>query len=233
VLSIAHPRVPRPSPRAALVLALLLVAGPAAMVVEFGLLRDVPATLGCGDAENVAAEIGYQRGASTFVTLAEIVSLAVLLVALRRSAGGVSRVVDPTVILVAFGAGAATATVVVSSDATDAILAGLAAGVPAGIAVWLGLCWLAGRRPTWKSFGVAIACAPPLLAVAYVAALITGFATVLTLGAIAVAVAAAVASLFPRPTWSALAAGAGLFATVVVPAAGLIIFTRGHGPLAC
>ena len=157
----------------------------------------------------------------------------------RRARGRSSRAVDATIALVAGASGVGLAPAIVSSERIEDLSTGLVPGLVVGLFVWGALRDIAARPPTWAAGFQAVLIVIVGLLLAYVGALVAAYAKASLLVVIGVTTALLVAllltSLSPktRAAWHSIVVAAGFTAVLVVPAAGLMILSRGHGPLSC
>ncbi len=230
---------PDPSVVVRRLLVVLLATGPLALLIVYGLVRDVPPSWNCGDDPPPDSVLDrYRAGAWWLIAGAELLAVSIYLVALSGARGSTSRAIDFTISLAA-GASVGLATVIVSSERADHLMAGLVPGLAVGLLVWGVLRAIASRPPSWAAAFQAVLILFGALPLAYVGALVVVFAKATVLVSVGVMFALALAFLLSRlsrqggSAWPRIAMTAVSFAVVVVPAAGLMVLSRGHGPLAC
>lgn len=213
---------------------LLLAAGPLAMLVVFGILRDIPPDITCGDRTPVAVVDAYRTGLWWIAGAAELVAATVLVAALRADDGALWRV-RVSVAVTALASGNVVFAVVLDRATSGFPWASAAlASAATALAVWAALTRLSGARPTRPVLLGAAAAAWP-------AAVAGGFATLLAfLLSLFVAVAALPLALMGAAwLWTAQARAADavvvatLTAVAVVPAGATTIWWLGEGPLIC
>lgn len=218
----------------------LLAAGPLALLIVYGFVRDIPPSWNCGESAPADSVVDrYRAGAWSLIAGAELVAVSIFFGALGGARDRPSRAVDVTIALVAGASGVGLATAIVSSERAEDLMAGLVPGLVVSLLVWGVLRGVASRPPTWAAGFQAVLIVLGGLPLAYVGGLVAAYAKASVLVVIGVATALMVTLLLTCPSqksrtaWHSIVVAAGFFAVAVVPAAGMMILSRGHGPPFC
>ena len=229
-----------PSSPVRVALVALLDAGPLALALVFGLVKDVPANWSCGDTATPDAEIdAYRSGAWWLIAVSEVAAISLYVLALRHLAADPGQGVAITTAVAGCGVGVAAGIALASSHVAEGGWAAVAFGVAVGIPAWVAFRVLGGREPTWLGLlgtaGLVAGAAIPGFVVVLFAVYAPAYVVVplvLLSGGMLVWLAARLGEA-PRVAWQSLSVATLWFAVAVVPLAGLIVLSRGHGPFIC